>query len=101
MNPLHADPGVARDAGFDRPILHGLCTMGIACRALIQSYCDDDPDALNSMYVRFSQPVFPGETIRVESREDMGVIRFRARTVERDVVVLDRGEAILARWPTN
>jgi acyl dehydratase len=55
-NPLHADPAIAREAGFERPIMHGLCTNGIACRAVLREYCGNDPDRLRSMFVRFSAP---------------------------------------------
>ena len=93
-NPLHADPKIARKAGFDRPILHGLCTNGIACRALLREYCDNDPARLTAMFVRFSRPVLPGETIRFEFFEEGdGAIRFRAIAKERDLVVLDRCSA--------
>lgn len=95
-NPLHAAPEVARKAGFDQPILHGLCTFGIACRALLSEVCAGDPARLKSMFVRFSRPVFPGDTIRVELFEEAGGFRFRAIAAERGVVVLDRGSATLA-----
>ncbi|MBZ9650087.1 3-alpha,7-alpha,12-alpha-trihydroxy-5-beta-cholest-24-enoyl-CoA hydratase [Sphingobium sp. 3R8] len=93
LNPIHASPSVARKAGFDRPILHGLCTMGLAARAIISRLCDGDPARLKAMEVRFSKPVFPGETIRVEFFLEGGAVRFRCRSVERDLVVLDRGSA--------
>ncbi|WP_196053647.1 MaoC family dehydratase [Paracoccus lichenicola] len=96
MNPLHASPELARQAGFDRPILHGLCTMGIACRALMAALCPGAPERLRHLSVRFSRPVYPGETIQTEIFAlDAGEIRFRSRVVERDVVVLDRGRAEL------
>lgn len=95
-NPLHADPAIARRAGFDMPILHGLCTNGIATRAVLSAYCDHDPARLKQMFVRFSKPVMPGETIRVEFHEDGDTLRFRAIAVERDAVVLDRCTATLA-----
>lgn len=91
-NPLHADPAVARKAGFERPILHGLCTLGVACRALLAEYGGDGTD-LRSLFVRFSRPVFPGETILVDLFEEDGGLRFRARAAERDVMVLDRCSA--------
>ncbi|MDE2596116.1 MAG: MaoC family dehydratase N-terminal domain-containing protein [Sphingomonadales bacterium] len=94
-NPLHADPAVAAKAGFDRPILHGLCTMGIAARALIQHCCDYDPTRLAGMFVRFSRPVVPGDTLRFELFGNGANLRFRARAVERDVVVLDRCHATI------
>lgn len=93
FNPLHADPDVARDAGFDAPILHGLCTLGIAGHAILKTCCDYDPARFKSLDLRFSAPVYPGETIRTEMWRDGGVISFRARTVERDVVVLNNGRA--------
>jgi len=96
-NPLHADPAVARKAGFERPILQGLCTNGIACRAILRTYCDNDPERLLSMFVRFSSPVYPGETIRLEFFEtDGNRIRFRAVAAERGITVLDRCEAEVA-----
>jgi acyl dehydratase len=88
-NPLHADPEVAARAGFDRPILHGMCSLGIAARALIQRYCDYDPDRLKTMFVRFSRPVMPGETLRFEFFEVGDRLRFRARSIDREVIVLD------------
>lgn len=96
-NPLHADPAVAAKAGFDRPILHGMCSLGLAARAIIQQFCAYDPDRLKSMFVRFSRPVMPGETLRFEFFQDApGQLRFRARVVERDVIVLDRCQATVA-----
>lgn len=95
LNPLHASPEIARKAGFERPILHGLCTMGIAARAVIERVCDQEPERLRSMSVRFSKPVFPGETIRTEIYRNGGSVRFRCRSVERDLVVLDRGYATI------
>lgn len=89
-NPLHADPEIARQAGFAMPILHGLCTNGLAARAILQAYCDLDVSRFGGMFVRFSKPVFPGETIRFEFFEDSDTLRFRAVAVERDTVVLDR-----------
>ncbi|MEJ0026326.1 MAG: MaoC/PaaZ C-terminal domain-containing protein [Rhizomicrobium sp.] len=91
-NPIHIDPAAAAKAGFDRPILHGLCTMGFACRGLINAVCDGEPSRVRSMFVRFSQPVLPGETIQLEFSEAPGGVRFRARVLERNIVCLDRGE---------
>ena len=94
-NPLHADPEIARTAGFARPILHGLCTNGLACRAIQSAYCDNDTARFGGMFVRFSKPVMPGETIRFEFFEEPERLRFRAIAVERDTVVLDRCTATL------
>lgn len=95
-NPLHADPKIAKQAGFDKPILHGLCTYGIGCLSLVRALCDDDASRLRAMGARFTKPVYPGETIKTEYwlGED-GKVQFRCLSVERDVVVLDRGAATI------
>jgi acyl dehydratase len=96
-NPLHADPGFAKAGGFPRPILHGLCTYGVAGHALLRLLCDYDPTRLKRMDVRFSAPVYPGETIRTEIwREGGGRFGFRCRVVERDVVATNNGLAEVA-----
>ncbi|GAC1490102.1 MAG: MaoC/PaaZ C-terminal domain-containing protein [Acetobacteraceae bacterium] len=92
-NPLHADPEVAARAGFPRPILHGLCTFGVVTHALLRGLGNYDPAALRAIDLRFSAPVFPGETVRTEMwRAKTGQPgAFRARVVERDVVVVNNG----------
>jgi acyl dehydratase len=95
-NPLHADPKAAAAGGFKMPILHGLCTYGVAGRAVIRACCGNDPTRLKSLQVRFSSPVYPGETIRTEMWPEGDRVSFRARVVERDVVVLNNGLAQLA-----
>lgn len=95
-NPLHVEPAAARAAGFQRPILHGLCAYGLAARALMTVFCGGDPRRLESLFVRFSSPVFPGESIQFEFYPDQGHIRFRARVVGRDAVVLDRCRATVS-----
>ena len=94
-NPLHSEPAVARRAGFERPILHGLGTYGVACHAVLAALCDYDPARLARLSVRFSSPVFPGETIRFELYDEGGEHAFRAHVVERDKVVLDYGRVAL------
>ena len=94
-NPLHADPEVAAKAGFDRPILHGLCTFGIAAHAVLKHVCDYDPAAIRSVDARFSAPVFPGETISVDLWEDGDIVSFRAWVQTRGVKVLDNGKVVL------
>ncbi|MGR3316319.1 MaoC/PaaZ C-terminal domain-containing protein [Roseovarius indicus] len=89
FNPLHSDPDLAIRAGFDRPILHGLCTMGVAYHAILKSLAGYQPERLRSIRLNFSKPVFPGETIRTEIWNDG---RFQARVVERDVIVIDGGQ---------
>jgi acyl dehydratase len=95
MNPLHADPKVAAAAGFARPIMHGLCSFGIAGRALVKLACGNDPGRLAHMQVRFTAPAYPGETIRTEIWRDGATVSFRARAVERDAVILSNGLATL------
>ena len=94
--PIHADPAVARRAGFERPISHGLNTMGLACRAILKRFSPGQGARLRSMFVRFANPAYPGDTIRIELFDEGEKIRFRAIAVERDVTVLDRGECRLA-----
>ena len=91
LNPLHIDPAIAKAAGFPRPILHGLCTFGTVCHALLKSFCDYDTERFGRMELRFSSPVFPGETIRAEMWKEEGGGAFRARVVERDKVVVSNG----------
>jgi len=92
-NPLHADPAVAKAAGFPRPILHGLGTFGVSGHAMLKTLCGYEPARLVSLAGRFSAPVFPGETIRTEMWRDGAVVSFRARVVERDAVAIDHGRA--------
>ncbi|MFY9326900.1 MAG: MaoC/PaaZ C-terminal domain-containing protein [Georgfuchsia sp.] len=95
-NPLHVDPDLARAAQFPRPILQGLCTYGIACHAILKSLCDYDASRFGGISVRFSSPVYPGDTIRTEMwKQNDGKIQFRSLAVERDVVVLNNGVATL------
>jgi acyl dehydratase len=96
FNPLHADPAVAAAAGFERPILHGLCSYGIACRAVLMTICDYDFTLINGFDARFSAAVFPGETLTTEMWQDRNVVSFRCRAKERNVVVLDNGRCTLA-----
>jgi acyl dehydratase len=97
-NPLHIDPAIAKQAGFDRPILHGLSTMGLVGRALIHGCCAGDPRRISSMHLRFTAPVLPGDTIRTDIWQDQDVLRFRATAMERNIMVIDGGEATLDRF---
>src|SRR5271165_2035102 len=90
--PIHADPDIARDAGFERPISHGLNTFGLACRAALKRFAPGHPERLKSMSVRFAAPAYPGDTIRIELFLTTEGVRFRARALERGGLVLDRGE---------
>ncbi|HEY3799374.1 MAG TPA: MaoC/PaaZ C-terminal domain-containing protein [Caulobacteraceae bacterium] len=94
-NPLHSDPDVAKRAGFPRPILHGLCTYGITCRAVLQAVLDYDADQILSHQARFSAPVFPGDTITVDIWKDGKAISFEARVKARNAVVIRNGLTML------
>jgi acyl dehydratase len=94
-NPLHSDPESAKRSGFPRPILHGLCTYGITCRAVLQAITGFDPDQIASHQARFSAPVFPGDTITVDLWRDGPVISFEARVKERNATVIKNGKTVL------
>ena len=95
-NPLHSDPEFAQKAGFPRPILHGMCTYGLTCRAVLQTYADYDAGAFRRHAVRFSAPVFPGETVTVDLWKDGDVVSFEARVKARNVTVIKSGKTILS-----
>lgn len=95
QNPLHVDPSVAKDLGFDSPILHGRCTYGIACHAILKTVCDYDFTLLKSFDVRFSAPVYPGDLVRTEIWQDREVVSFRCRVPARDAVVINNGRCVL------
>ena len=96
-NPLHADPGAAKAAGFARPILHGLASYGIAGLAIVRHACEGDATRLRALRVRFTAPVYPGETLRTEIWREPTRVAFRMRAVERDTLVLDNGDAEVTR----
>jgi acyl dehydratase len=94
-NPIHADPDVCRSAGFALPLLHGLCTFGIACRAVLQTYADYVPFNIMLHSARFSAPVYPGETLTVDLWRDLDVVSFQVRVRARNVTVVTNGKSIL------
>ena len=97
-NPLHSDPEFAKAAGFPRPILHGLCSYGIAAHAVLKAVCDYDHTRMKSFDVRFSRPVFPGETLLVDLWTESKLVSFRARIKERpETTVLNNGRCELFR----
>ncbi|WP_433509559.1 MaoC/PaaZ C-terminal domain-containing protein [Nonomuraea sp. CA-143628] len=85
-NPLHSDPWLAARVGFERPILHGLCTYGFTGRALLHTLCDSDPAAFGGMSARFAAPVVPGQELAVHIWDDGRFV-----TKVGDTVVIDRG----------
>jgi acyl dehydratase len=94
-NPLHSDPEFAKKAGFPRPILHGMCTYGITCRGVLQTYADYDPAAFRQHVARFSSPVYPGETVTMEMWKDGNTISFEAKVKSRNVTVIRNGKTVL------
>jgi acyl dehydratase len=94
-NRLHLDPEIARAAGFERPILHGLCTYGVACRAVLREVCAYRAEAIAEFGARFSAPVYPGETLRFQFWQDSDVVSFVAHVAERNALVLNNGRCVL------
>jgi len=95
-NPLHVDPGFARQAGFDRPILHGLCSYGMAARGIIRDLCGYDATRIKRFDVRFSAPVIPGETLVLDIWQDGSEISFQAKIKERNAPALSNGLCVLS-----
>ena len=95
-NPLHCDPGTAAAAGFPVPILHGLCTYGIACHAILKTICDYDYTLIAGFDVRFTAPVLPGDTIQTDMWQEGNIVSFRCTAKERDVIVMRNGKCTLA-----
>ncbi len=94
--PIHADPVIAREAGFEQPISHGLNNLGFACRALLHATGLARPEWLRTLAARFVAPGLPGDTVRVELfRRDAHTWQFRISALERGVRLLDRGLATL------
>ncbi|MDH3983971.1 MAG: MaoC/PaaZ C-terminal domain-containing protein, partial [Gammaproteobacteria bacterium] len=91
-----ADPAAARAVGFERPILHGLCTFGVACKAVLQTICDYDYTLVREFDARFSAPVLPGDTITTDMWQEGNVVSFACSVKERGVVVLRNGKCTLA-----
>ena len=94
-NPLHSDPSFAKMGGFDRPILHGLCTYGFTGRALLHTVCGSDPARFKSMEGRFSKPVMPGDDLTISMWVDGDRTLFQTKNQD-DVVVFDQGILVTA-----
>jgi acyl dehydratase len=95
-NPIHADPEMASKAGFETPLLHGLCTYGICGYSVLRKALDYDVTRMGSLGLRFSSPVFPGESLRVEGWETGQGVAFQATVTERRQRVVSNGFAALA-----
>ncbi|DAZ95577.1 TPA: hypothetical protein N0F65_006063 [Lagenidium giganteum] len=93
-NALHADPEIAQSVGFRNPILHGLCTMGIATRALYKTFCGGDPRRFKTIRVRFASPCYPGETLETRMWRDGNRVLFQVIVQERQKVIIDGGEFV-------
>jgi len=100
-NPLHADPDLATRVGFPVPILHGLCTYGTACLAVLKTLCNYDHTSITGFDVRFSAPVYPGETIITDLWRDGNIVSFECRVKEREVTVIRNGKCTLTGSPTG
>lgn len=87
-NPLHSDPALAKIAGFSRPILHGLCTLGFAVRAIIKCICNGDPDMIRSISCRFLLHVYPGESLITEMWREGSRVIYQAKVKERNRTVI-------------
>ena len=98
MNPLHIDPDMAGVAGFERPIIHGLCSTGITARLIYEKYCNGNPQTLSKFSTRFLSHVFPGETYIVEVWKDGTTLIFQTKTKERGKVAV-RGFAEIREAP--
>lgn len=99
-NPLHSDPGFAARGGFPRPILHGMCTYGIAARLLINEFCSGDVSSFKAMSARFSRPVFPGDALLLRAWRTSEGAAFQVVTPGGDTV-LDHGRVQLSHTSTS
>jgi acyl dehydratase len=94
-NPMHADPAVAAKGGFQQPVLHGLCTYGMACRAVLATYADYDTNRIRSHDARFAAPVFPGDVVTFDLWRDGAIISFEGRVKARNAKVITNGKTVL------
>lgn len=96
-NVIHGDPAIARQMGFKGPILHGSCTLALACREILVTVCEHDNTRMKTLGTRFTNPVYPGERLETDIWIDGDHVSFRTRAPERGVVVLDHGNCEITR----
>jgi acyl dehydratase len=94
--PLHADPEVARRAGFERPILHGLCSYGMVCRAVVDGMLDGDVGRVRTFEARFADVVYPGDELEASMWRDDDTIAVSVRNITRSTAVLTHAAVTVA-----
>jgi len=97
LNPLHIDPSFSAILGFNKPILHGLCTFGFAVKHILEAFCDSDVAAFKSVKVRFAKPVLPGQTIQTNMwlEKETNKVYFECKVLETNTVVINGAYAEL------
>nr|AZL94349.1 hydroxysteroid 17-beta dehydrogenase 4 [Nephromyces sp. MMRI] len=102
LNPLHIDPEMAKLGGFEAPILHGLCTFGIATHGIVKLACNNQPNAIYSISARFTSPVIPGDTLKTEiwkfqnGLENSPFLKFKTTNMSTNKICIENGIAILS-----
>ena len=96
LNPLHVDPNFSALGGFERPILHGLCTFGIATHGVVRNMCENDASRISSLEGRFTSPVIPGNKLRVDMWKEGAKVLFVVTNVTAGKVAIANGAAIVS-----